>query len=150
MDHYVHGMNSRKLQVALDCADPHAQAAFWAETLGYEVDQNPDLVQSMLDQGLATADDVTIVDGVLSWKTGAAMTDPDGVGPRWYFQLVEESKAVKNRMHIDIHLDGVERDAEVERLIELGATRLYEGQQGPNTWVTMADPEGNEFCVAGA
>ena len=142
-------MNSLKLQVALDCADPQALAAFWAEALGYEVDRNPDLIKSLLDQGVATGDDVTIVDGVLSWKTGAAMNDPDGVGPRWYFQLVEESKAVKNRMHIDIHLEGVERAAEVDRLIALGATRLYEGQQGPNTWVTMADPEGNEFCVAG-
>ena len=57
---------------------------------------------------------------------------------------------MKDRIHLDLHhLDGDDaREAEVARLIELGATRLWDGQQGPQRWVTMADPEGNEFCVA--
>ena len=61
-----------------------------------------------------------------------------------------EPKTVKDRIHLDLHhLEGDEaREAEVARLIELGATKLWDGQQGPQRWVTMADPEGNEFCVA--
>ena len=57
---------------------------------------------------------------------------------------------MKDRIHLDLHfLEGDEaRDATVARLIELGATKLWDGQQGPQRWVTMADPEGNEFCVA--
>ncbi len=54
---------------------------------------------------------------------------------------------MKNRVHLDLHVGDERREAEVERLIALGASRLWDGQQGPNRWVTMADPEGNEFCV---
>lgn len=64
------------------------------------------------------------------------------------FQKVPEPKQAKNRWHLDLHLGEERRDAEVERLVGLGATRLWDGQQGLHTWVTMADPEGNEFCVA--
>jgi hypothetical protein len=64
------------------------------------------------------------------------------------FQVVPEPKTVKNRVHLDLHV-GAERRAEVvDRLLAAGGQVLWEGQQGPNTWVTMADPEGNEFCVA--
>jgi len=137
-----------QLQIALDCANPHTQARFWAAALGYTVERDGEFVQKMIDEGLATDADVTTVDGVLAWVEGAAISDPDGRRPRWYFQLVPESKAVKNRMHVDVHV-GTERVAsEVTRLEELGATRLYDGRQCPHTWVTMANPEGNEFCVA--
>ncbi|HEU4841286.1 MAG TPA: VOC family protein, partial [Ilumatobacteraceae bacterium] len=59
-------------------------------------------------------------------------------------------KTVKDRIHLDLHfLEGDDgRDATVARLIDLGATKLWDGQQGPQRWVTMADPEGNEFCVS--
>lgn len=138
------------LQITLDCADPHATANFWSQALGYELVQDPAFVQAMVDQGFATDDDVMVVDGVLSWRTGAAMTDPDGTRPRWFFQQVPEPKAGKNRMHLDIHLaPSDDRAAEVARLESLGASRLYDASQGEHTWVTMADPEGNEFCVGG-
>jgi len=137
-----------QLQLALDCADPHAQAKFWAAALGYAVERDGDFVQKMIDEGFATDADVTTVDGELAWRDGAAMSDADGGRPRWYFQLVPESKAVKNRMHVDIQVGPDRVGAEVDRLEALGATRLYDGRQGPHTWVTMADPEGNEFCVA--
>ena len=65
-----------------------------------------------------------------------------------YFQLVPEPKGSKNRLHLDLQFGPDERVAEVERLERLGATRLFEGSQGPHSWVTMADPEGNEFCVS--
>jgi hypothetical protein len=137
-----------QLQLALDCANPHSQARFWAAALGYTVEQDGDFVQKMLDEGLATDADVTTVDGVLAWREGAAMIDTDGRRPRWYFQLVPEPKSTKNRMHVDVHVGADRVEAEVARLEGLGATRLYDGQQGPHSWVTMADPEGNEFCVA--
>ena len=58
-----------------------------------------------------------------------------------------EPKAAKNRLHVDIRVGDEGRAAEVARLTALGATKLYDGRLGPQTWVTMADPEGNEFCV---
>ena len=65
---------------------------------------------------------------------------------------VPEGKTAKNRMHLDVHLSHDAPDdlraAELARLIDLGATKLWEGQLGPQRWVTLADPEGNEFCLA--
>jgi glyoxalase superfamily protein len=137
-----------QLQIVLDCADPHAQAAFWAEVFGYDVERNGEFVQKMLDEGMATDADVTTIDGVLAWAEGSAIADPGGKRPRWFFQKVPESKTVKNRMHVDVQV-GTDRVAtEVARLEQLGATRLYDGRKGPHPWVTMADPEGNEFCVS--
>jgi hypothetical protein len=137
-----------EFQVALDCADPHRMAAFWADALGYEVVRSEEQIRELLAAGVATDDDVTTVDGTLVWKTAAACTDPGGTRSRWYFQLVPEAKVVKNRMHVDVRIGEEGREEYVARLIALGATRLYEGRQGPQTWITMADPEGNEFCVS--
>ena len=123
-------------------------AAFWAEALGYDVEHNEEQIRQLLAAGIATDDDVTTVDGNLVWKTGAACTDPGGSRPRWYFQAVPEPKLVKNRMHVDVRIGEDGREDHVARLIALGATRLYDGRQGPHTWITMADPEGNEFCVS--
>ncbi len=64
------------------------------------------------------------------------------------FQTAPESKTGKNRVHLDVRVGDEKREAEVERLTARGATFLWRGQQGPHSWVTMADPEGNEFCVA--
>lgn len=55
---------------------------------------------------------------------------------------------MKNRMHLDLLVGPDRRDAEVDRLLALGAARLWDGQQGPHTWVTLADPEGNEFYLS--
>jgi len=63
--------------------------------------------------------------------------------------VVPETKSVKNRVHLDIYFDTDDHDAEVRRLIDLGANHLWDGKQGPvHTWITLADPEGNEFCVS--
>ena len=63
------------------------------------------------------------------------------------FQLVPEAKTVKNRVHLDVHVGADRREDEVARLLALGATELYRASQGPFEWATLADPEGNEFCV---
>jgi predicted enzyme related to lactoylglutathione lyase len=67
--------------------------------------------------------------------------------PRWLFIKVPEAKTAKNRMHVD--LTAPDRDAEVARLVELGASRVAEHAEFGLSWVVMTDPEGNEFCVAG-
>ena len=136
------------IQVSLDCADPHSQARFWADALGYEVVFDEAAIREIMAQGWATDEDVTSFEGKLVWKTGAACSDLAGARPRMYFQQVPEPRLVKNRVHLDLHLQGEDRATEVARLVALGATVLYEGAQGPQTWVTMADPEGNEFCVS--
>ncbi len=66
--------------------------------------------------------------------------------PGLLFVSVPESKTIKNRLHLDFRPDN--RDAEVERLLALGATRADVGQ-GAQSWIVLADPEGNEFCVLG-
>jgi hypothetical protein len=139
---------SMTLQVAMDCADPHAQCNFWAQAMGYEVEQHEEGIREMIAAGHATDDDTTEYEGHLVWRTGAACRDPEGKRSRFFFQLVPEPKTAKNRVHVDLQFGPEHRDAEVERLTGLGAKRLYEESQGPHTWVTMADPEGNEFCVS--
>jgi hypothetical protein len=61
---------------------------------------------------------------------------------------VPEPKTVKDRIHLDLHVGEDRRETEVARILALGATKLWDGQQGPQSWVTLADPEGNEFCVS--
>jgi hypothetical protein len=136
------------LQCVFDANDPHLLAAFWAEALGYEVENNDEICRQMLDGGFATDADVEEVDGRLRWRDAAALNPPDGSGPRIYVQRVPEPKTVKNRVHLDLHVGAERMEAEVARLEGLGARRLYVGRQGPMQWQTMADPEGNEFCVA--
>jgi hypothetical protein len=144
-------------KIVVDCADPHALAAFWAAALDYVVEDNSALVRRLLDAGVVSEEHTTTVDGRLAWATAAAIRDPDapvhpdsgtGLGGRVLFQVVPEPKTVKNRLHLDLHVGPERRPEVVERLIGLGATMLWEGQEGPSSWVTMADPEGNEFCVA--
>ena len=102
----------------------------------------------MLEAGHAGPGDTVEIDGKLQWAEASACCDPTGKGPRLLFQKVPEPKTVKDRIHLDLHFDPDQRDGEVERILALGATKLWDGQQGPYTWVTLADPEGNEFCVA--
>jgi len=137
-------------QVAVDATDPHRLNRFWAAAVGYEMEDHHDQVNELIAAGVVTADDAVEIDGRLAWRTAAACRDAAGHGPRLLFQQVPESKTVKNRVHLDLQrgLDTDAREAEVERLVGLGATRLWVGQQGPHTWVTLADPEGNEFCVS--
>jgi len=92
-----------------------------------------------------------------AFAEAAGIRDPDGPvdprtgvgrGGRVLFQKVPEPKTVKNRVHLDLHVGADARAEAVDRLKGFGATVLWEGSQGPNSWVTMADPELNEFCVA--
>jgi hypothetical protein len=137
----------RAVQVAVDCADPHALVRFWASATGMEVEDHHDQVTEMVGAGFASGAETVEIDGRRAWATAAACRDPDGRLPRLLFQQVPEGKTVKNRWHLDLDVGPDRCDAEVERLIDLGATRLWDGRQGPHTWVTLADPEGNEFCV---
>jgi hypothetical protein len=137
-----------ELQIAIDAADPHLLNRFWAQVFGYEIEDHQPLIEQLLAAGQATAEDTVEIDGRKAWKSAAASRDPERRGPRLLFQQVPESKTVKNRVHLDLHVGDDRRDAEVERLLALGATKLWDGRLGPQQWVTLADPEGNEFCVA--
>ena len=135
-------------QVTFDSREPHTQADWWAETLGWQVEpSNEDFIRSMVEQGMATEDDTTSHNGVLVWKAGAALKPPEPGAPRVLFQLVPVGKTVKNRVHLDIRIGDDDLDTVVARLAGRGATELHRGNQGPSVWVTMTDPEGNEFCV---
>jgi hypothetical protein len=140
------------IQVVLDCADPDRLARFWAEALGYKLQDPP--------EGFATWEDFLREQGVpeSDWNSASAVVDPDGAGPRIYFQKVPESKVVKNRVHLDLSVSAGSRvpleerqravDAEVQRLTGLGATVFRPGSvERGEYWVVMQDPEGNEFCV---
>jgi hypothetical protein len=136
-------------QVTFDAADPGALAAFWAEVLGY-IEQPP-------PEGFASWDDWARDQGIPEerWKDNAAIVDPEGAGPRIFFQRVPEGKTAKNRVHLDVRsAPGLDADArrerlerECERLLGLGAEKRYELEERGQFWITMADPEGNEFCL---
>jgi hypothetical protein len=139
------------VQVVFDCADPNRLARFWAEALGYKLDDPPEGYERwedwLRDQGIPEE----------RWNDASAVVDPDGSGPRIYLQRVPEPKTVKNRVHLDLNVSGgasvpIERrreqvDAELERLVGIGATRLRAVEELGVYWVVMHDPEANEFCV---
>jgi catechol 2,3-dioxygenase-like lactoylglutathione lyase family enzyme len=139
------------VQVTFDCADPAALAAFWAEVLGYRLDSPP--------PGFATWEAALEAWGVPPERRNdrSAVSDPDGTGPRLFFQRVPEGKTAKNRVHLDVRaapgLAGEDRMAALEqeatRLTGLGATRLerFEPDDLHAGHVVMQDPEGNEFCL---
>ena len=136
-------------QLAIDCSAPHELADWWAEALGWQVEaQDEAFIRRMVDAGFATEEETTRHRGALVWATGAAINSPEPGRPRVLFQSVPETKTVKNRLHVDVRVGAERQEAEVARLVGLGATELWRGSQGPHSWVTMADPEGNEFCVA--
>jgi hypothetical protein len=136
-------------QVVIDSKDPHAQADWWAAALGWQVESSDeDFIRQMIDSGYASRDDTTEWKGVLVWREGAAINDVDHPDrPRVLFQRVPEEKVVKNRVHLDLDIRTDDKEAVAERLVKAGATILHRGRQGPHDWITMADPEGNEFCV---
>lgn len=140
-------MSDPSIQIAVDCDDPHALVRFWATALDMEIEDHSTQIDELLAAGHADASDVVEIDGRRAWAEAAACRRAGGPVPRLLFQKVPESKAVKNRWHLDLHYPPGDRDRHVERLEALGATRLWSASQGPHEWVTMADPEGNEFCV---
>lgn len=140
-------------QVTVDCAQPHALAEWWAQTLGWLVEETDErFIHRMIAEGYATEADTSRYNGALVWASAAAIRHPDGpengAPRRIHFQSVPEPKSEKNRWHPDIWV-GAENVASVaDSLAARGATVLHPGQQGPHHWMTMADPEGNEFCIS--
>jgi len=139
------------LQLVFDCADPARQARFWSAALGYQLQAPP--------EGFDTWDMFLDSMGVpqAERNDASAIVDPEGKGPRIFFQRVPEPKVAKNRLHIDVNAgagagDPAERrarvDAAVARLKGLGATDERGAMEKHGEyWVRMNDPEGNEFCV---
>ena len=157
---YTHDVPIRQIQVTFDAHDPRALSSFWRDVLGY-VHPGPPCVD--LPGGadpLATWDEFLARIGVPEDQrnTRSAVEDPDGQGPRLFFQQVPEDKVAKNRVHLDVRaapgLAGDERmaalEAECDRLVALGATRVCRFEPDPpmdSGHIVMTDPEGNEFCL---
>lgn len=142
------------IQIVIDSRQPHQLADWWAETLQWEVEpQDTGFIRSMIDQGFATEDQTMLHRGNLVWKDGAAIRPPEEIDAkapsrRLLFQSGEEEKVVKNRVHWDVNLAGRDKDQVRAELEARGATFLWTARQGPHSWHTMADPEGNEFCIS--
>ena len=114
-------MASRFTELVIDAHDAHAQGRWWANVLDYDI----------------TSDDAD----------GVEISARDGSSPTLLFAQVPESKTVKNRLHIDVNPTDRDQEAEVHRLIDMGARPVDVGQRPEHSWVVLADPEGNEFCV---
>ena len=151
---------SRRFQVTFDAHDPRALSLFWRDVLGYVHPAPPGVELPDGADPLAAWDDFLEQLGVPQDQrnTRSAIEDPDGEGPRLFFEQVPEGKVAKNRVHLDIRtapgLQGEERmaalEAECERLVALGAVRLRRHEPDPPFsagFIVMADPEGNEFCL---
>lgn len=151
---------SRQIQVTFDAHDPRALSTFWRDVLGYVHPGPPGVDLPEGADPLAAWDDFLAKLGVPeeARNSRSAIEDPDGEGPRVFFQQVPEDKVAKNRVHLDVRaapgLEGDERmaalEAECERLVARGAARLRRVEPAPPMeagFVVMADPEGNEFCL---
>jgi predicted enzyme related to lactoylglutathione lyase len=110
--------------LTIDSEDPDKVADFWCRALGYEVTYRSEEGET---------------------EREVAIESPDRKGWRILFVEVHDERKVKNRLHLDLRPD--DQEAEVSRLEELGAKRVDIGQSPEVTWVVMADPEGNEFCI---
>jgi hypothetical protein len=111
-------MALRFSEICIDAADIHALGGWWAGVLGWPSEVNDD--------------------------GDVLLRAPAGAGPDWLFLAVPDDKVVKNRIHFDFTPE--DQDAEVQRMLALGARRADIGQGEPS-WVVLADPEGNEFCI---
>jgi predicted enzyme related to lactoylglutathione lyase len=114
-------MPSRIAVIAVDSNDPRTVADFWCAVLDWRV----------TDEG----------------DEGVSIAAADGSWPTIDFLVVPEGKTIKNRLHLDLRADGVTTAAELDRLLALGARRVDVGQGPDVSWVVLADPEGNEFCL---
>jgi predicted enzyme related to lactoylglutathione lyase len=112
-------------QVTIDAIDPRRQAEFWKSVLHWNI-----------------SDDI---DEVMVMVTPPAGVRAEGMSPDLLFLKVPEEKTLKNRLHLDFRPDV--QDDEVRRIEALGGRRISIGQDPSVTWVVMADPEGNEFCI---
>ena len=122
-------MASKFTELAIDCADPGGLARFWCSVLGYEVQGD--------DDGVVAIGSPMVPEG---------KNRPGPVPPVLTFAQVPESKTVKNRLHLDVSPADRSQDEEIARLIGLGAT-VFNDNRPEFSWVTLADPEGNEFDI---
>jgi len=151
---------AKEFQVTFDCHDPTALSLFWRDVLGYVHPGPPGVDLGEGDDPLAAWD--VFLDRMnvppAERNTRSALQDPDGRGPRLFFQQVPEGKVAKNRLHLDVRaapgLKGDDRlaalEAECDRLVALGATRVQRFDPEPylsDGFIVMQDPEGNEFCL---
>jgi catechol 2,3-dioxygenase-like lactoylglutathione lyase family enzyme len=139
------------LQVAFDTKDPKALSDFYAQVLGYKKDDPP--------KGFATWEEALKAYGVPEneWNSRSAIIDPEGKGPRIYFQQMDTPKPGKNRVHLDVNVSKGSKvsleerkaqvRAEVQRLEKIGARVQKEWDEKVEFWIVMLDPEGNEFCI---
>ncbi|MCP3989668.1 MAG: VOC family protein [Actinomycetia bacterium] len=119
-------MTTHVAAVTLDCANALTVAEFWSAVLGRPI--------------------VSGEPAASPFFARIAASDGDHPSPMMMFIQVPESKTVKNRMHLDLGTDN--REAEIERLVGLGATRIHDKEEWGVQWTTLSDPEGNEFCIA--
>jgi len=144
-----------RTQVVFDAAEPHALAVFWADALRYEHEDIDAFVGGLVEAGHVPGDYTIEIGGKRRWRSVVSLRHPDdpvdqrgfGLGRRILFQAVPEPKTVKNRVHLDLMVGPEAHDAEVERLVALGATvaSVHDGDGG--RWTMLTDPEGNEFDV---
>ncbi|MGW8884769.1 VOC family protein [Streptomyces sp. NPDC055749] len=136
-------------KVVIDAADPHAQAGFWAEALGYLVEDNSPLIEELLGIGAVPESQTTQAHGRRAWRDLAAARHPDdpyeeksgtGLGRRLLFQRVPEPKTVKNRVHLDLHAGPGRREAEVARVVGLGASVVRNVEEQGGSWTVLTDP----------
>ncbi|MEP1123774.1 MAG: VOC family protein [Ilumatobacter sp.] len=129
------------IQITVDAADPRGLGAFWCEVLGYQEQPPPDGFddwdQALDAMGIDRSDP----------NRACAIVDPDGVGPRVFFLKVPEAKTAKNRMHLDVHTDPARLHLRRDELVDLGAVVVEEFDEPEGHWITLLDPEGNEFCL---
>jgi catechol 2,3-dioxygenase-like lactoylglutathione lyase family enzyme len=118
-------MACRISELVLDAADPERLAAFWSEVLGY--------VELGREDG--------------SIEIGPADAGFGGAQPTLILSPSGDRRTGKLRLHIDVNATDRDQDAELERLLALGARPVDVGQTGAESWHVLADPEGNEFCL---
>jgi hypothetical protein len=151
---------SRQVQITFDAHDPRGLSTFWRDVLGYVHPGPPGVELPDGADPLAAWDEFLSGLGVPEEARNArsAIEDPDGQGPRLFFQQVPEGKVAKNRVHLDVRaapgVAGDDRMAALEkecgRLVALGATRVRRHEPEPPMsagHIVMTDPEGNEFCL---
>jgi Glyoxalase-like domain len=144
-------------KLVFDASDPHRQALFWAEALGYQIEDNSALIKQLLSAGAIEENLCVEFQGRLSWRDAAAVRHPEdpfdplsgtGLGRRLLFNRVPEPKTGKNRLHLDVHAGSGQREATVTRLQAHGATLIRHVKEPGGEWTVLTDPEGNEFCIA--
>ena len=149
-------MTAIRTQVVFDAAEPHELAKFWASALHYEHEEIDAFVSGLVDAGHVPLEYTIEIAGKRRWRSLASLRHPEdpvdergaGSGRRILFQAVPERKTVKNRVHLDLLVGPDAHEAEVQRLVGLGASVLgvHDGDDG--RWTLLADPEGNEFDVS--